>query len=356
MDTKNTNVKDMDIKNTNEENPNMRNANILVLSGGGFKGIPMLGALQHLYTTNQLSTVKYYVGTSVGSMICYLLIIGYTPIEIFLYICEHDITPEWNSDIFNMCVPVFTSIVQNNNKIESLKILLAYVLKHGIVKYEKIHNILEQMTLVKLPFIPRMKDLIYLFNKTLICTTYRYAIEGQDKDCIHYITPINYPELSCLDAIRMSSNIPAIFGEYTYNNYKYIDGGFVSNFSISDIFTIDVFVALNGLANCKTTLDLQTCLRNNKYNPKIFTPSILGITVLGNNYIKSSNVLLSIIGIAYLPIYVREKNKIEESKYARVIKLSVDEIGPNATNGEKVKSFNMGKKQVMRDTDKVKKD
>ena len=61
----------------------------LVLSGGGVKGILMLGAIQYMIDNRLLEKTTTYIGTSVGAMIGYLLAIGYTPIEIVAYLCNH---------------------------------------------------------------------------------------------------------------------------------------------------------------------------------------------------------------------------------------------------------------------------
>ena len=63
----------------------------LVLSGGSTKGIIILGSLQYLYDNFYLSKIKNYIGTSSGAIICFLLAIGYTPIEIIVYICTHQL-------------------------------------------------------------------------------------------------------------------------------------------------------------------------------------------------------------------------------------------------------------------------
>jgi hypothetical protein len=63
----------------------------LVLSGGSSKGIIILGALQYLIDNYLISNIETYIGTSVGSIICYLLLIGYTPIEIIVYICKNQL-------------------------------------------------------------------------------------------------------------------------------------------------------------------------------------------------------------------------------------------------------------------------
>ena len=59
----------------------------LVLSGGSSKGILTLGALQYCYDNFLLNKIETYVGTSSGAIISFLLIIGYSPIEIMVYIC-----------------------------------------------------------------------------------------------------------------------------------------------------------------------------------------------------------------------------------------------------------------------------
>ena len=56
------------------------NFNGLCMSSGGVKGIVMLGALNYYYTANQTNNIKYYAGTSVGSIIVYLFSMGYTPL------------------------------------------------------------------------------------------------------------------------------------------------------------------------------------------------------------------------------------------------------------------------------------
>jgi predicted patatin/cPLA2 family phospholipase len=47
-----------------------------------------------------------------------------------------------------------------------------------------------------------------------------------------YIGPENYPDLPCLTALRMSSNIPLVFDRFKYMDNYYIDGGVADNFAI----------------------------------------------------------------------------------------------------------------------------
>ena len=88
-----------DIEDKKEENI-LVDYDTLVLSGGSSKGIMTLGALQYLYDNFLLKNIKNYIGTSAGAMICYLLAIGYTPVEIIVYICKHQLLEKMQHFIF----------------------------------------------------------------------------------------------------------------------------------------------------------------------------------------------------------------------------------------------------------------
>ena len=55
----------------------------LVLSGGGPRGLAIIGALHYAHEKNMLNNINEYYGTSIGSVISLLLLIGYTPVEAF---------------------------------------------------------------------------------------------------------------------------------------------------------------------------------------------------------------------------------------------------------------------------------
>lgn len=304
---------------------------VLVLSGGAYKGIGILGSLDYLYTNKKLDNITTYIGTSVGSMICYLLIIGYRPEEIFTHICTNDILPEFNNELTDICMPILPTIlkgiIDKTKILKNIELLLQNILQKGCIQYDKITKLLEKLTINKLLFIPTMKELYYLFNKEFICCSYKY-LDSKEKDSkendsnngLEYISYKNYPDLSCLDAIRMSSNIPLIFGEFKYNGYKYIDGGFVNNFSV----------------------DFKT------------DKNIIGISVLGNNLVNNNSPFMSIIGLLYLPIYLREKEKIKEKKNSTIIRLIIDEISHTSSITDKIKYYNDGKNQTRKKFEKLK--
>ena len=180
----------------------------LCLSGGGIKGLLTLGALHYCQENFLLKNVKTYVGTSVGAMIGYLLAIDYTPKEILAYLCTRQILERIQN--FN-----FISILNGND---------------GVVSFSPIQDHLEKLTINKIGRFITLKDLKEQFDKTLICTTYN---KTQQK--IEYLSYENYPDLPCITAIRMSSNLPLLFERYKYMNNYYVDGGVVSNLSVEAV-------------------------------------------------------------------------------------------------------------------------
>lgn len=180
------------------------NYDTLTLAGGSTKGLMVLGCLQYAYDNFLLNDIKIYVGTSCGAMINYLLLIGYTPIEIIIYICSNRLIEKMAH--FN---------------------IVAMINSQGASSFYNIHENLEKMTIEKIGFYPTLKELKDKFDKTLVCVTYNIT-----ENKTEYLSYENYPNLPCLTAIRMSSNLPLIFENYKYGNSYYVDGGVSDNFAI----------------------------------------------------------------------------------------------------------------------------
>ena len=180
------------------------NYDTLVLAGGSSKGLMTLGALQYAFDNYLLKNINTYVGCSVGAIIGYLLAIGYTPIEIVVYIC---------------CNQLMEKMVHFN--------IVAMINNQGASSYNTIHETFEKMTINKIGFYPTLNDLKEKFGKTLICSTYNISERKTE-----YLSPETHPNLPCITALRMSSNLPLIFENFKYGNSLYIDGGVCDNFPI----------------------------------------------------------------------------------------------------------------------------
>ena len=178
----------------------------LVLSGASSKGLITLGSVQYAYDNFLLKDIKTYVGTSSGAMICYLLAIGYTPVEIMVYICTNQLMEK----------------IQNFN-------IVSMIQGRGATSFNNIHEQLEKMSISKIGYLPTLKDLKEKYGKKLICVTHNITEYRTE-----YLSPDTHPNLPCITALRMTSNLPLIFENFMYGNCLYVDGG------ISDNFPIDI--------------------------------------------------------------------------------------------------------------------
>lgn len=183
----------------------MNNYDTLVLSGGSMNGLFILGALQYYQDNKKLEDIFSFVGTSVGSIICYLLIIGYTPIEIMIYLC------------------VEKSIFENLSKVNFISALKG----NGAISFSHIESVLEKMTMDKVGKLLTLQELKNEFGKELYCITYNLT-KGKQEIVSHK----TFPDLNCIKALRMSSNIPLMFEKCKIDNDYYIDGGISNNFPI----------------------------------------------------------------------------------------------------------------------------
>lgn len=176
----------------------------LVLCGGSSKGILTLGSIQCAYDKNVLEHLKYYIGTSSGAIICFFLIIGYTPVEIMVYICTHRLFEKMRE--FSI-----VSMIQGN----------------GAISFSNIQEQLEKMTIDKIGYLPTLLDLYEKYGKVLVCITHNIT-----KGNTEYLDYMTCPKLPCLTALHMSANLPFIFENYKYGDSFYIDGGISNNFAI----------------------------------------------------------------------------------------------------------------------------
>ncbi len=176
----------------------------LILSGGGVYGYTILGCLAYLSENGMLDNLHTFVGTSIGAIICYLMAIGCTPLEIILH--------------FNR-----TKVLQHLGQFD----LVSMANGHGACNWDVIQKFLETVTIEKIGEFVNLRDLKEKYNKTLVCTTYNL-----DKQILEYIGPDTHPSVPVLVALRMSSNVPLIFQLFKYQNSHYIDGGILDNLPI----------------------------------------------------------------------------------------------------------------------------
>jgi predicted acylesterase/phospholipase RssA len=177
----------------------------LVIAGGSVRGFGMLGAIQYLDELYDIHKIHAFMGTSIGSIISYMLCIGMKPLEIVHSVLRGKILERIQSDI------TIDQIWE----------------QQGIAQFDCIVEELELITLAKFGRLFTMKSLYEELGKELGCVTFNFT--QYRTVLLHHTTT---PDVPCLVAIQMSSSIPFVFNKCVYNNCVYIDGGVVDNFPI----------------------------------------------------------------------------------------------------------------------------
>lgn len=173
----------------------------LVLTSGSTKGIAAIGALHYLWLNYELKSIKNFMGVSVGAILGYLLAIGYSPIEIIISLCQ--------STILDDLAPFDFLNIGNDN---------------GVVDWDVINKHLEKMTLDKAHQFLTFGEVREKYGHDFACVTFN-AKTGLKE----VLSAKTTPNLPCLIGIRMSCNIPILFGEFKYANGIYLDGCFGDN-------------------------------------------------------------------------------------------------------------------------------
>ena len=176
----------------------------LVMSGGGIKGIAHIGALYALNKLNYLDKIEQFAGTSIGSLVIALYVIGYTPCELYDFIKLFNIAKLKDISILN----IGSFGLDSGSKIE-------FVIKKLIAKKGLDENI-------------KLKELYDIKKKKLIFTC---VCLNTMEPC--YISHENYPNIPLYLVIRMSTSLPFIYCPVKYENKLYIDGGCIDNYPIS---------------------------------------------------------------------------------------------------------------------------
>jgi NTE family protein len=211
----------------------------LVISGGSMTTISVIGALRFLEEQNLLKSIDTFVGTSAGSMLCFLLTLGYTSDAI------RDILKQ---DFFG----------NNLHKLDidellSLNILTSYGMDSG----ENLTKFLENWLFLKLNVRDiTFSDLTKTTGKNLVVCCANITLGDTEYFCVD-----NYANTSVIQAIRMSSSIPFIYTPIKFKNCYYVDGGLYECFPIKYIERFK--------DPLKDTIGIYTS-NNNCYNQSIY--------------------------------------------------------------------------------------
>jgi predicted acylesterase/phospholipase RssA len=178
----------------------------LVLSGGSIQGIAHIGAIKKLVERKliDLNKLKGLAGTSCGSIIGMLVILGFSIDEIWDFVYCLDIKKLFNPNIM---------LLFDNLGVD-----------HGLIIYNLIEDILTAKTKV-----PKIN-----FEQLYQITKVHFIVVGTcltTKTAIYY-DHLNTPMFEVSKAIRISISMPGFFVPVTIDGNQYIDGGIMDNYPI----------------------------------------------------------------------------------------------------------------------------
>lgn len=193
---------------------------ILVMSGGGVKGIAQLGCLHYFHEkgTLNLKEIHSFYATSIGSVICLLMICDYTPMDILKEIYDMDILKEaYSIDPSNFGFYHLTK-------------------GHGVMSLDKFFKRIKGYVKSKFKdengkgYIPTFERLYQITGKYFVVTGTNIS-----KSKVEYFSLNTYPDMKVTDAVKISCSLPIIFQKIEYNGDIYTDGGILDNFPYDQI-------------------------------------------------------------------------------------------------------------------------
>jgi len=258
----------------------------LVISGGGVKIIGALGAIKYLDEIKQLGSVEKFFGTSSGSVLCLMLVLGFDSNEIVKFIQNFDLNKIFivnTDDLFisyNVC---------SNSKLEKvLKLFINF--KLGKPCLSGLGSGLASDTIAMCSLETNyenitMSELYKLTGKTLSVTS--VCLEKRSPV---YITHLTYPNIPVWKAVLASCSIPLIFKPIEWEGLHYVDGAVVDNFPLLVIKSEDIPYTL-GIQTC---VDLQTTIpldSQPEFNIYHYIINIIKIMMESKTQIKSHDVI-----------------------------------------------------------------
>lgn len=181
----------------------------LVISGGGVKGVALLGCVEVLERYDMLKSIKNYIGCSIGSVVSLMLVCNYSYTELkdFVYTFVLNEINEKQIDVNNM-FGIFTT----------------YGLDNGSIIYSIVDKLLTLKNLdVNISFMSLTKKT----GKNLIITGANISDSQYE-----YFSVDTTPDMSIKTAIRISTSYPIIFTPVIYNEKYYVDAGLYNNFPL----------------------------------------------------------------------------------------------------------------------------
>lgn len=167
----------------------------LVLSGGGIKGVAMMGAVHRLRAAGMLRQVRTVVGTSAGAIVGALVATKKDLRRALDIMCNHGYAPDFD---FTKLSTQFG--LDSGKCIDSL---VGSLLDEGLT----FRQVKEQYD-----------------TQLVVCVTNITRRQAM------YLGPDTHPDMPVALAIRMSCSVPLYFAAVEYEGEWFVDGSIVDNF------------------------------------------------------------------------------------------------------------------------------
>ena len=168
----------------------------LTIGGGNFKGAAFIGALEYLHKQNYLDYLDEFNGTSIGSYIGIMYIIGFEPYDILLELLNINLKELWDFNLNNL---------QSNYCLISNKIFNTF----NEIIFKKENNI-NNITI---------KELYDKYSVNI--NIYSVSIKLRK---IIIFNKDTYPDLLLITALKASCSIPLLFPPVKIDDDYFIDG------------------------------------------------------------------------------------------------------------------------------------
>lgn len=178
----------------------------LILSGGGVRGIALLGALAKLRSYGHLDHIKTVIGVSAGSLVATAVAMGIDENLVFDALMNVDVTGLRQTSVLNLLNRKRYGLDTGSRLIRFLR---EFFVCHGFSGH---------ITFAQL----------YKITGIVL----RVGATNIDTGELHFFSHETDPECEIVYALRMSSGIPFVFTLWKYHGHCYVDGAIRDNFPI----------------------------------------------------------------------------------------------------------------------------
>lgn len=181
----------------------------LVLSGGSVNGVAHVGIIRYLQEQGMLCGIKHYFGTSFGSIVCFLAVIGLTAMEMETMMSEF--------------LNEQTKTPYDVDKL--LNVTETFGFEDGEDVCKCLRDALER----------RLGTRNITFIELAKLTGTNLVISGTNlsKQRVDYFNVDTHPNMDVVVAVRISISLPLIFTPMVHEGDVYVDGGLLDHFPYS---------------------------------------------------------------------------------------------------------------------------